>query len=79
MSQTMGKQEKKITDRNYKSYVDKNLKGGFEEISERKIKPLEKLQAEELIKIIFCCAWNTLVLVSINLFVYSQYLLDFLP
>lgn len=79
MSQTIGKQGKKITDRNYKSYVEKNLKGGFEEISERKIKALEKLQAEELIKIFLCYAWNTLVLVSINLFVYSQYLLDFLP
>lgn len=69
----MGKQEKKLNNsQEYKRYVDKNLKSSFEDINERKIKPLERLQPEELIKIFLCYAWNTLVLVIINLFLCSQ-------
>lgn len=57
MRKTMEKEENnKIAVRNYKSYVDKNLKNSFEEINERKIKPLERLLAEELIKIFLCYA-----------------------
>lgn len=69
----MGKQEKKLNNsQEYKRYVDKNLKSSFGDINERKIKPLERLQPEELIKIFLCYAWNTLVLVIINLFLCSQ-------
>lgn len=57
MRKTMEKEENnKIAVRNYKSYVDKNLKNSFEEINKRKIKPLERLLAEELIKIFLCYA-----------------------
>lgn len=57
MRKAMEKEENnKIAVRNYKSYVDKNLKNSFEEINDRKIKPLERLLAEELIKIFLCYA-----------------------
>lgn len=78
MWQTIGKQGHKVTVRNGKRWVDKDPKNSFEQICKRNIKPLERLQADELVKIFLLYTWNRLVVVYIIPFVCSPLPIRFL-